>query len=135
MKYLLDTCIISQFVRGNAGVLQKFKIIPPEKISISAITYMEVEYGLKINPQRTAKIYPIMNSLFTVVKIVPYTQEDANATAEIRAILKARGMPIGPYDVMLAGCAKQRGLILVTDNLEEFQRIEGIVIENWVSRS
>jgi tRNA(fMet)-specific endonuclease VapC len=68
------------------------------------------------------------------VKIVPYTQEDANVTAEIRAILKARGMPIGPYDVMLAGCAKQRGLILVTDNLEEFQRIEGIVIENWVSR-
>ena len=134
MKYLLDTCIISQWVRGNTGVLQQLKTIPPEQISISAITYMEVEYGLKINPQRAAKIYPVMNSLFTVVTIVPYTQADANTTAEIRALLKARGIPIGPYDVMLAGCAKQRGLILVTDNLAEFQRIEGIVVENWVTR-
>ena len=134
MKYLLDTCIISQWVRGNTGVLQQLKTIPPEQISISAITYMEVEYGLKINPQRAAKIYSVMNSLFTVVTIVPYTQADANTTAEIRALLKARGIPIGPYDVMLAGCAKQRGLILVTDNLAEFQRIEGIVVENWVTR-
>ena len=110
MKYLLDTCIISQWVRGNTGVLQQLKTIPPKQISISAITYMEVEYGLKINPQRAAKIYPVMNSLFTVVTIVPYTQADANTTAEIRALLKARGIPIGPYDVMLAGCAKQRGL-------------------------
>ena len=134
MKYLLDTCIISQWVRGNTGVLQQLKTIPPKQISISAITYMEVEYGLKINPQRAAKIYPVMNSLFTVVTIVPYTQADANTIAEIRALLKARGIPIGPYDVMLAGCAKQRGLILVTDNLAEFQRIEGIVVENWVTR-
>jgi tRNA(fMet)-specific endonuclease VapC len=134
VKYLLDTCIISQWVRGNTGVLQQLKTIPPEQISISAITYMEVEYGLKINPQRAAKIYPVMNSLFTVVTIVPYTQADANTTAEIRALLKARGIPIGPYDVMLAGCAKQRGLILVTDNLAEFQQIEGIVVENWVTR-
>jgi tRNA(fMet)-specific endonuclease VapC len=134
VKYLLDTCIISQWVRGNTGVLQQLKTIPPEQINISAITYMEVKYGLKINPQRAAKIYPVMNSLFTVVTIVPYTQKDANTTAEIRALLKARGIPIGPYDVMLAGCAKQRGLILVTDNLAEFQRIEGIVVENWVTR-
>ncbi len=67
MKYLLDTCTISQWVCGNTGVLQQLKTIPPEQINISAITDMEVEYGLKINPQRAAKIYPVMNSLFTVV--------------------------------------------------------------------
>jgi tRNA(fMet)-specific endonuclease VapC len=134
VNYLLDTCTISQWVRGNVGVLQRLKIIPPQQIGISTITYMEVEYGLKINPQRAAKIYPVIHSLLTVVTIIPYTQEDANTTAEIRTILKARGIPIGPYDVMLAGCAKQRGLIIVTDNLAEFQRIEGIVVENWVSR-
>lgn len=61
--------------------------------------------------------------------------EDAQATARIRAILKTKGTPIGPYDVMLAGCAKQRNLIFVTDNTKEFQKIDGLVIENWVTRN
>ena len=55
-------------------------------------------------------------------------------TAAIRATLKAKGMPIGAYDVMLAGCAKQRDLVLVTDNVAEFERVEGLIVENWVTR-
>ncbi|MEN9848927.1 MAG: hypothetical protein RL368_1667 [Pseudomonadota bacterium] len=135
MNYLLDTCTISQFVRGNRGVLEKLKSTPPQQIRVSTITLMELEYGLNINPERAVKIRPILQVFLNAVEILPYFPEDAQATAHIRAILKTKGTPIGPYDLMLAGCAKQRNLIFVTDNTKEFQKIDGLVIENWVTRN
>lgn len=134
MRYLLDTCILSQFMRGNPGVLERLKSTPPEWIAVSTVTCMEVEYGLRLNPQRAAKLRPVIEPLLDAVHILPYSREDADATAAIRAILKQSGMPIGPYDMMLAGCAKHRGLVFVTDNTKEFQRVDGLLLENWVSR-
>jgi tRNA(fMet)-specific endonuclease VapC len=60
MKYLLDTCILSQFMRGNVGVLERLKSTPPEWIAVSTITCMEVEYGLRLNPQRASKLKPVI---------------------------------------------------------------------------
>jgi tRNA(fMet)-specific endonuclease VapC len=134
MKYLLDTCILSQFMRGNVGVLERLKSTPPEWIAVSTITCMEVEYGLRLNPQRASKLKPVIEPLLEAVHILPYHREDADATAVIRSILKHSGMPIGPYDVMLAGSAKHHNLVFVTDNLREFQRVEGLLLENWVTR-
>lgn len=62
-------------------------------------------------------------------------REDALATAAIRATLKVLGTPIGPYDLILAGCALRRGLMFVTDNVDEFKRVEGLTTENWISRN
>jgi len=95
---------------------------------------MELEYGLLLNPQRAVKMRPVLEMLLSVVETLAYSPEDAQMTAAIRATLKAKGMPIGAYDVMLAGCAKQRGLVLVTDNVAEFERVEGLIVENWVTR-
>ncbi len=58
-------------------------------------------------------------------------REDARAAGEIRAALARQGTPIGPYDVLIAGQAKARALTLVTGNLAEFQRVEGLRIEDW----
>jgi len=93
---------------------------------------MEIEYGLNINPQRAIKIRPIINLLLNSIHKLPYTEEDAIVTANIRSFLKQQGTPIGHYDVMLAGCAQNRGLIMVTDNVREFQRVDNLIIENWV---
>ncbi len=135
MKYLLDTCTVSQFVRGNPGVSRRVKSTSPDDIAVSAVTCMEVEYGLQINPERASKIRPVIESFFNTVEMLSYTRQDADSTARIRAILKAKGTPIGPYDIMLAGCAWHRGLTMITDNLDEFQRVEGLTVENWVTRT
>ena len=65
------------------------------------------------------------------LQILPYELEDGNATAAVRAALTKRGTPIGPYDVMIAGTALRHGLVMVTSNGDEFERINGLILEDW----
>ncbi len=69
--------------------------------------------------------------LFADVVILEFDREDARTAGEIRAALARQGTPIGPYDVLIAGQARARDLMLVTNNLSEFQRIDGLKIEDW----
>jgi tRNA(fMet)-specific endonuclease VapC len=64
-------------------------------------------------------------------EIVEFDQEDARRAGEIRAALAKAGAPIGPYDVLIAGQALARSLTLVTHNVREFGRVEGLVVEDW----
>ncbi len=131
MKYLLDTCVISDFVKGNKKTLQKIKSLLPSDLAVSSVTIMELKYGLQLNPQRAKKIAPIVNSLINNITILPYITDSADKTAYIRAELKIQGTPIGPYDIMIAGTALEHNLIMVTANTKEFNRIEQLIIENW----
>lgn len=63
--------------------------------------------------------------------ILDFDQNDAFVAGEIRAALAAKGTPIGPYDVLIAGQAKARGLTLVTNNVGEFNRVENLHVEDW----
>jgi len=66
-----------------------------------------------------------------VITVLHYTEEDAYQTANVRAQLKQQGLPIGSYDVLLAGVALSNKLIFVTSNINEFNRISDLVLENW----
>ena len=131
MKYLLDTCVISDFVKGNSHVIQKIKSEQPVNLAVSAVTVMELHYGLKLNPQRAIKISPIINALLQTINIIPYDSQCAEKTARIRADLKILGTPIGPYDIMIAGTAIEHRMIMVTANIKEFKRVNALIIENW----
>lgn len=131
MKYLLDTCVISDFVKGNKMTLQKIKSMPPNNLAMSSITVMELNYGLQLNPQRAKKIAPIVNLLISNMIVLPYIIETADKTALIRSELKVKGTPIGPYDIMIAATALEHNLVMVTANSNEFKRIEQLSIENW----
>jgi tRNA(fMet)-specific endonuclease VapC len=65
------------------------------------------------------------------VEVLPIDDEDALVAGQIRATLRAAGTPIGPYDVMIAGHALRRGATLVTANIREFERVDGLTIKNW----
>lgn len=131
MRYLLDTCTVSDFVKGQPGVLARIKATAPEQIVISAITRMEIDYGLALNRERARKLAPVLEAFFAVVSTVPFEAPDAQAAAAIRAALKSRGQPIGAYDVLIAGSGVARGLIVVTSNVGEFERVGGLQVENW----
>jgi tRNA(fMet)-specific endonuclease VapC len=134
VKYLLDTCVLSDFARGDAGSLVRIKATPPALIGISSVTVMEVEFGLALDPVRARKLAPVMHALLAAVEILPYGRQDAGATAALRAALQKSGRPIGAYDALIAGCALARGLILVTSNEREFRRVSGLRVENWRTR-
>lgn len=129
--YLLDTCTVSDFVKGEKNTLQRIKSLPPFLLSISSINYMEISYGLQRHPQKAKHIEPILNDFFQDINILDFTKKDAQRAGEIRHNLNEKGTPIGPYDFLIAGVALNRDLILVTSNTREFERIIGLHLENW----
>jgi tRNA(fMet)-specific endonuclease VapC len=131
MKYLLDTCTVSDFVKGEAGVLAAVKRTSPRQIAISVVTLMEIEYGLLLSPDRARKLSPLIDAFIAPIQVLTFDVADAKAAASIRAALRQQGRPIGPYDCQIAACALARGLVLVTSNEGEFRRVGGLVIENW----
>jgi tRNA(fMet)-specific endonuclease VapC len=131
VKYLLDTTVISDFTRGVPAVVERLKRTTKAEVAVSTVTAMEIEYGLILNPTRARKIEPMIRALLRDLRELPFQREDAQAAAAVRASLRKRGTPIGPYDVMTGGTAVRHGLILVTSNSDEFRRISGLIVEDW----
>ncbi len=131
MKYLLDTCTVSDFVKGRPGVLSRIKATVPNLLAISSITLMEIEFGLALNPHRARKLAPVINAFLGSITTFSFDEADSLAAAGVRASLQRKGKSIGSYDVLIAGCGLARGLIVVTSNVTEFQRVGGLIVENW----
>ena len=112
MRYLLDTCVVSDFARGHPQVLVRIKAASPDDIAVTTMTIMEVEYGLCLNETLERKLRPVIQAFFQSVLVLPYEEGDALASAAVRAALKKQGKPIGAYDILIVGCALSRGLIL-----------------------
>jgi tRNA(fMet)-specific endonuclease VapC len=131
MKYLLDTCTVSNFVKGHPNVLARVKDTPPDLIAVSVLTRMEVDYGLALNPERARKLAPMLDAFFSAIATLRFDEADAKAAAAIRAALKTMGQPMGAYDVLIAGTGLARGLVVVTSNVGEFKRVGGLQVEDW----
>lgn len=131
MGYLLDTCVVSDFVKGEENTLKRLKSNPPNDIFISSLTVMELKYGLAINPQRAIKIQSLIETFLSSITVLDFGVEEAEQAAQIRSTLKAAGTPIGAYDVLIAATALARNHTIVTSNVREFQRVPNIKIENW----
>jgi tRNA(fMet)-specific endonuclease VapC len=131
MKYLLDTCTVSDFVKGQPNVLARIKATAPNLIAVSALTRMEVDYGLALNADRARKLAPVLDAFFSTIVTLSFDEVDAKAAAAIRAALKTLGQPIGAYDVLIAGMGLARGLVVVTSNVGEFKRVSGLQVEDW----
>ena len=128
---MLDTNVISDFVRGERRVLARVKASRPDLLAVSTVTVTEIEYGLALQVVRARRLRPLLEALIGNVAVLPFTSADAAAAAGARAALRRSGGPIGPYDVLLAGCALARGLVLVTANTDELARVDGLVVEDW----
>ena len=130
-QYLLDTniCIYIRRERPQA-VLDRFSVLPAGSTAISVITYGELVYGVQKSPE-SRKAMLILEELTAVIPVLPMAADVAKNYGAIRSDLAARGELIGNNDLWIAAHAKSLGLILVTNNEREFQRVEGLTIENW----
>jgi tRNA(fMet)-specific endonuclease VapC len=131
LKYLLDTNVVSDIVQGVPAVKSRLLALAPASVGVSLLTLSEIAYGLERNEARAAKIRPVVEALIETLSIVPFEREDAESAGRLRAELERVGKPIGPYDVLIAGNAIARRLILVTANAKEFSRVPGLYVENW----
>ena len=129
MRFLLDTNAIIAVLNEPAGLVsQHLRGHRPTDIGLSSIVMHELYFGA-FKSHRVERNLAIVDGLR--FEVVPFDQDDARRAGEIRAILSAQGTPIGGYDVLIAGQASARRLILVSRNLREFTRVEHLQVENW----
>jgi tRNA(fMet)-specific endonuclease VapC len=131
MRYLLDTNVISDFLKHQPAVTARFASAAPAWLAISTVTVMEIEYGFERQPTALKKYGEVWVALQTDLHVLPYEAPDAVQTARIRAYLAGLGTSIVPFDFQLAGTALARGLTLVTHNTAEFGRVLGLAVEDW----
>ncbi len=131
MTYLLDTCTVSDFVRGEFNTLRYIKLMTPSDVFISSITLMEINYGMLLNPERTTKIRPVIEDFLDSITILPFTDTEATEAAKIRTILKAQGTSMDAYDLLIAATAKVHYLTVATSNIKEFEQVPELNVVNW----
>ena len=132
MKYMLDTDTCIYLInKKHPELAQKIINVPYENICISSITQAELEYGVSksLNPAKNAQA---LTKFLSVINVVNFDSNAAISYGEVRANLERKGKVIGSMDMLIAGHAKSNGFIVVTNNVDEFERVEGIIIENWV---
>ncbi|MDA0116897.1 type II toxin-antitoxin system VapC family toxin [Vibrio sp. T11.5] len=135
INYMLDTCTCAFIMREQPiAVLQKLQTVVGEqhRIVISAITYQAMQYGLlgkKASPKHAVLVEEFLKR---VDEILPWDKAAVDSTTEVKRDLMSKGTPIGNNDTAIAGHAMSTGCVLVTNNMREFQRVEGLELEDWV---
>lgn len=132
---MLDANVIvhlANYAASFENIVGKLAQIPMSQLCISSIAFYELYAMLeksagKVKKENIERLREAMES----IRVLPYTKQDATLGGMIDAGLEKTGKRIGTKDAMIAGHCALRGLILVTDNTREFERVEGLVVENW----
>jgi len=132
MRYMLDTNICIYLIKNKPqGVLARLEGVYRLGVGISAVTLAELEHGVALSayPKRNGDA---LIQFLSVLTVLPF---DALAAAQyglVRANLQRRGLLIGSMDMLIAAHARACDCVLVTNNVREFERVEGLVVEDWV---
>ena len=133
-RYLLDTniCIYIKNHRP-AEVLARFTKLPPGKVAMSAITYGELCLGAE-KSSKPKETWHILEHLIALIPVLSLDGAVSTRHGKIRQHLQASGKAIGNNDLWIAAHALASKLILVTNNVAEFERVPGLRVENWISQ-
>ena len=131
LEYMLDTNICIYVIKNRPVALRERFDQLAEALCISVITLAELLYGVEKSARRTPNLQAVEQ--FTArLEVVPFSPRAAAHFGQIRAELAKLGTLCGAYDMLIGAHARSEGLMLVTNNVREFQRIPGLRIDNWV---
>ncbi|MFC5759819.1 type II toxin-antitoxin system tRNA(fMet)-specific endonuclease VapC [Rhizobium sp. GCM10022189] len=132
LKYMLDTNICIFTVKNRPQHVREAFNRHHGQLCMSSISLMELIYGAEKSaaPERNLSV---VEGFAARLEVLAYDEIAAAHTGQLRAELARGGTPIGPYDQLIAGHARSRGLILVTNNRREFDRVPGLRVEDWAT--
>ena len=131
--YMLDTNIISEALRNPFGRLGDHVAgFEDGLIATSAVVASEMRYGAR--KKGSARLMERVEAVLARIEVLPYDDRASHHFAEIRATLEKHGRPIGWGDYFIAAHARSLDMTLVTDNIREFSRVDGLKLENWIER-
>ena len=130
MRYVLDTNTLIYFFKGLGDVSKHMLAQSPSEIAIPTVVLFELEVGIaKSTSPRKRKSQ--LQEITAFVNVLPFGTAESKSATQIRVKLEKQGLPIGPYDVLIAATALANNMILITHNQKEFGRIEDLKIEDW----
>ena len=132
ITYLLDTNICIYIIKKKPTIVfEKFQSIIPGNIGISSITLAELQYGVSKSafPDKNQNA---LQQFLIPLEIIDFDHSAAIYYGKLRSQLEKNGAPIGPLDMLIGAHAQSLKAVLITNNLKEFTRIEGLKVENWV---
>lgn len=131
MSYLQDTNAWITYLNPAPSPLKdRFRAHPVDAIAVSSVVKAELLYGAQRSAQSHENL-ELIRRLFAVFPGAPFDDSAAESYGQLRAVLAARGQLIGPNDLLIAATALSRNLILVTHNLREFTRVDGLKLDDW----
>ena len=130
--YLLDTNIISYWMRGDLKLINRMKSFSPSDLSLSTITLAEIYYGIEKSPVKKKERRLKIDSIKSELEIFPFNEQAALKYSIVRVELEKQGQPISERDTQIAAIALANKLCLVTHNIKEFIRIPKLRVEDWV---
>lgn len=134
MRYLLDTNVCIALINQRPAALRvrlDRALAAHAELFVSAVAAFELWYGVAKSARQEANAKRVETFFAGPVSLLPFEEEDARSAGNIRAALEAAGKSIGAYDLLIAGQALGHKLTLITANVREFSRIEGLVWEDW----
>jgi len=133
MKYLIDTNICIYIMNNHPPeVFKKFRQVSVGEVGISSITVSELYYGACKSRKRSHNIKRVEEFLYPF-EILAYDESAAREYGKIRSHLEKQGLVIGPLDMLIAAHAISKNLTIITNNTKEFNRIQSLRVENWVT--
>jgi tRNA(fMet)-specific endonuclease VapC len=128
--YLLDTNSLIYFFKGEGQVARRMLAMPPGSLAIPAVVLFELEVGIakSTSPERRRQQ---LAQLLALLPVLPFGAPEATIAGRLRASLELAGTPIGSLDTLIAATALRHAATLVTRNLKEFRRVDGLVLEDW----
>ena len=131
-RYLLDTNILSDLVRHPSGeIAKRIELVGEERICTSVVVACELRYGAY--KKGSIRLKNQFEAIFSVLEIFPLEPPVDSLYAELRTVLERQGTPIGPNDMLIAAHSLSLDLVLVTANVDEFSRVPGLKVENWLN--
>ena len=132
MRYMLDTNICSYVLRSRpASVKERFDEAGPDALGISTVVLAELLYGAARHPSG-AVIRREIRDFVSRLDVLPWDEAAAEHYGDLRAGLERHGRPLGAMDLMIAAHARSRGATLVSNDVRHFERVEGLLVANWV---
>ncbi|HUG67056.1 MAG TPA: type II toxin-antitoxin system VapC family toxin [Pirellulaceae bacterium] len=133
MPYLLDTNVwIHYLKRPGSPIHGKLATLQPADVVTCSIVRSELLHGAEKYGDRNRRVATV-NQALAPFNSVPFDDADAVEYARIRHELEAAGLVIGPYDLQIASICVRHGLTLVTSNIGEFSRVQGLMVEDWLT--
>lgn len=127
-----DMCIFT-ITRKPAHIKRMFNMHIGQ-LCISAVTWGELICGAEKSEQ-VAKNLATLDGFAARLEVLPFDKQASRQFGQVKAELELQGQKIGSYDTMIAGHARSQGLIVVTNNMREFKRVEGLRVVNWFEQA